>query len=38
MADGGAGARHGGGVEARQFEAGVRRLDEDGEPLTLIVL
>jgi hypothetical protein len=24
--------------EARQFEAGVRRLDEDGEPLTLIVL
>jgi hypothetical protein len=24
--------------EARQFEAGVRRLDDDGEPLTLLVL
>jgi hypothetical protein len=24
--------------EARQFEAGVRRLDDDGEPLTLVVL
>ena len=23
--------------EARQFEAGVRRLDEDGEPLLLVI-